>query len=329
MKINEEIARSHQTVDNDPIQYDEHENVNVEMYANDAGMWSVKVTCTDNPDYSFPVKKFPDEASANFYARQCCDTIVRKTMNENLIRRLIRNILEEGLADDLAKVSSGREAKQVFAKYVDQEEFKKGMLVHWVGSTSALKKVLANPRTKDELSCNYYRYGEDGGGRAHRDWMVRGPKKPIGIIVEGHVTYAGDENMFTGYAKRPRKKAEKAAYDHRKASSGINKYPYHMWQDSEDYLEHLRNPDVPQTKSSEMEPYGVKRDLGDDAWMGSFGSSRRQYQDWNEVLVDNWKIVGIAYGGVGMYGLSERMVSTIKKIAGEYGLRAIKLGKMI
>lgn len=96
----EEIARSHQTVDNDPIQFDEHENVDVEMYGNDEGMWSVKVTCTDNPEYSCPMRKFPDEASANFYARQCADTIVRKTMNENLIRRLVRNILLEALVAD-------------------------------------------------------------------------------------------------------------------------------------------------------------------------------------------------------------------------------------
>ena len=43
-RLHEEIARSHQTVDNDPIQYDEHENVDVEMYGNDEGMWSVSYT---------------------------------------------------------------------------------------------------------------------------------------------------------------------------------------------------------------------------------------------------------------------------------------------
>ena len=321
-RLREEIARSHQTVDNDPIQYDEHENVDVEMYGNDEGMWSVKVTCTDNPAYSCPLRKFPDEASAQFYARQCSDTIVRKTMNENLIRTMVRNILLEGLADDLANVTTGREAKQMFAKYVDQDEFKKGTIVHWVGSTRALKKILDNPRSKDEISCNFY---PDGG---YRDWMARGPKKPIGVIVEGYVTYAGKENMFTGYTKRPRKKAEKAAYDHRQASSGINKYPYQIWKDEEDYLEHLRNPNVPQTKAEDMEPYGLKRDLGDDAWMGMMGSSKRQYQDWNEVLVDNWNVVGIAYGGVGKYGLSERMVQTVKDIGFVYGLPVTKMGKM-
>ena len=322
-KIREEIARSHQTIDNDPFQYDDNENVKVEMYANDDGQWSVKVDCKTDPSLSYPLKKFPDEGSANHWARQCCDRIIRVTMNESLIRRMVRNILIEGLADDLKTVSTGREAKQAFAKYVDQEEFKKGTIVHWVGSTRALKKIIDNPRSKDEISCNFY---PDGG---YRDWMARGPKKPIGVIVEGHVTYAGRENMFTGYAKRPRKKADRAKYDHRKASSGINKYPYQIWKDEEDYLEHLRNPKVPKTKAADMEPYGVKRDLGDDAWMGSFGSRFRPYQDWNEVLVDNWKIVGIAYGGVGRYGLSERMVKSIKEIGKQYGLPVYKMGKMI
>lgn len=91
--LKEEIARSHQTVDNDPIQYDEHEEVDVEVYANDAGQWSVKVSCTSDPSLSFPMQKFPDEYSANHYARQCADRIIRKKMNE--VRRLIRNILVE------------------------------------------------------------------------------------------------------------------------------------------------------------------------------------------------------------------------------------------
>ena len=213
----------------------------------------------------------------------------------------------------------------MFAKYVDQAQFKEhGTIVHWVGSARALKKIIENPQSKDELSANFY----PNGGK--RDWMARGPKKPVGIIIEGHVTYAGKENMFTGYAKRPRKKADRAKYDHRKASSGINKYPYEIYKDEDDYLEHLRNKDVPQTLASELEPYGVKRDMGDDAWMFGMmgGSSKKPWQDWNEVLVDNWKIVGIAYGGVGRYGLSEKMVEKIKMYGNWYGLPVVKMGRM-
>ena len=93
MRLKEEIARSHQTVDNDPIQYDEHEEVDVEMYANDSGTWSVKVSCTSDPSLSCPLQKFPDEFSADHYARQCSDRIIRKKMNE--VRKIIRMILIE------------------------------------------------------------------------------------------------------------------------------------------------------------------------------------------------------------------------------------------
>ena len=93
IRLTEEIARSQQTVDNDPMQYHEHEDVDVEMYANDMGMWSVKVSCTSDPSLSFPMQKFPDEASAQHHARQCADRIIRKRMNE--MRRLIRTLILE------------------------------------------------------------------------------------------------------------------------------------------------------------------------------------------------------------------------------------------
>ena len=92
-RLREEIARSHQTVDNDPIQYDEHEEVDVEMYANDSGTWSVKVSCTSDPSLSFPMQKFPDQASADHYARQCADRIIRKKINE--VRSIVRTLILE------------------------------------------------------------------------------------------------------------------------------------------------------------------------------------------------------------------------------------------
>jgi hypothetical protein len=89
--LSEAIGRSHQTLDNDPMQYHEHEDVDVELYANDTGMWSVKVSCVSDPSMSFPLQKFPDEYSANHHARQCADRIIRKQMNE--IRKLIRDLI--------------------------------------------------------------------------------------------------------------------------------------------------------------------------------------------------------------------------------------------
>ena len=253
-------------------------------------------------------------------------------MNENTLRRYVRQLILEGFAEELATVTTGREAKQAFAKHVDQEAFKSGHIVHWAGSTRKLKKILDNPQTKDELSCNYY------GEGSSRDWKALGPKKAIGIVVDGWVTYAGMQNMFTGYGKRPRSKQGKAQWDHRKASSGINKHPYAMWEKEEDYLEMLRNPEIANPEAS-IEPFGKSKRsrqmLGDDAWMWGLSDSDREelakypeYADWNEVLVDNWKPIGIAYGGVGRYGLSERNVKSLRKIAEEYGLPLIKIGKM-
>lgn len=91
--IHEEIARSHQTVDNDPIQYDEHPEVNVEMYANDRGKWSVKVTCTSDSSMDFPMRTFDLEAEAEHYARDCADRIIRAKLNE--VRAFIRSIIVE------------------------------------------------------------------------------------------------------------------------------------------------------------------------------------------------------------------------------------------
>ena len=53
------------------------------------------------------------------------------------------------------------------------------------------------------------------------------------------------------------------------------------------------------------------------------------YQDWNEVLVDNWKVVGIVYGGVGRYGVSQAQVMKLKSIGKAFGLRVSKMGSMI
>ena len=82
MKLREEIARSRQTVDNDPFQITDIEDVHVEMGANDDGKWSVTVSCISNPSLSFPTRSFELEHEANHYARDCAYQIQRKTMNE-------------------------------------------------------------------------------------------------------------------------------------------------------------------------------------------------------------------------------------------------------
>lgn len=240
-----------------------------------------------------------------------------------MIREFIREILIETFHEDLQNAETGREAKQIFSQYVDQNEFKKGMLVHWVGTPAKLKKIIENPRSKDEISCNFY---PNGG---YRDWMAAGMKKPIGVIVEGWVTYATKENSFTGYqGKRPRKKAERIAYDHQQASSGFPKRPYDMTKDQDNYLKDLRNSNRVKFKAEDMEPSGRRRQLGDDAWMGGMAGIPR-HKDWNEVIVDNWKITGIVYGAVGRYGIRPGDIKKMNDLGSQYNLRVYKIGKML
>ena len=89
--IREEIGRNQHTVDTDPIQWDDDPDLDVEIYATVDGQYSVKVTSLSRPDLSSDLRKFSDEASATFYARQQADRIKRITLNE--LRMVIRNIL--------------------------------------------------------------------------------------------------------------------------------------------------------------------------------------------------------------------------------------------
>lgn len=242
----------------------------------------------------------------------------------DILRQVIRKLLKETFEEDMTSVESGRGAKQAFSKYVDQKEFKKGTLVHWVGGTKELAKFLENPRQKDEISCNFYPHG------GHRDWMAKGLKKPVGVIIEGWVTYATKENAFTGYqSKKPRNKAERETWEHQQASSGFPKRPYEMWKDEESYLSDLRNTDRVKFKAEDLEPWGAKRELGDDGvFWGSF-TSIPAHRDWNEVIVDNWKVTGIVYGAVGQYGIRPADIKKMNAIGDQYGLSVNKFGRMM
>ena len=101
--INEEIARSRQTTDNDPFHYSDHDDVKVEMHANDRGKWTVRVDCLSNPSLSCATQAFDMEAEAESYARSCSDRIMRHTMNErySLMNHMYpdRLVMTEGLLD--------------------------------------------------------------------------------------------------------------------------------------------------------------------------------------------------------------------------------------
>jgi len=240
-----------------------------------------------------------------------------------MIRKLIRSLILETFTEDMQNVTSGKEAKQAFAKYVDQNEFKNGILVHWVGGTKELANFLENPRPKDEISCNFYPWG------GHRDWMAEGLKKPVGVIIEGWVTYATKENAFTGYqSKKPKGKEAIAKWEHQQASSGFPKRPYEMIKDKEEYLYNLRNTDRVKFKAQELEPWGAKRELGDDGGFWGGIANIPKHKDWNEVIVDNWKVTGIVYGAEGKYGIRPADIDKMNAIGDQYGLSVKKIGRM-
>ena len=256
----------------------------------------------------------------------------------NNIRKYIRRLLIEQIDKDLQTafyeemqgVTSGREAKKVFAKYVDQDYFAGGTMVHWVGSVGKVKKFIQNPRPKDEISANFYRDGST--------WDWHHPvKKPIGLIVDGWVTYAAKENIFTGGTpRRPRKKADRVAYDHRLASSGWNKYPYSNKKHAAayDYAKDIAVGEriIPSDKIGDMEPFGPTKDkiqqLGDDAWMAT--SDLPDWKNWNEVLIDNWEVTGLIIGtrrGRG-WGVSNGDIKNMEKLSTSLGLPLKKIGEM-
>ena len=90
--IFEEIGRNYHTVDTDPYTWEDYSNIESEVYANDLGSFSAKVTCLSDDNLSTPLRNFPDEASASFWAQQQTDRIMRRTINEV---RVLRNLIKE------------------------------------------------------------------------------------------------------------------------------------------------------------------------------------------------------------------------------------------
>ena len=249
------------------------------------------------------------------------------------LRQYIKLILED-FAADIQTAKSSREAKQIFAKYVKQDYFKQGTIIHWTGTTKKLDKMLSDIRPKDEISANYYEPS------LKSNWKAATAKYSIGVEVKGYVTYAGNENLFSGeVGKRPRGKKKRAAWEHQKASSGTPRRPYDLFR-TMDFLydERIKDPkairtgqpektmdyrydveidafrDMEVEKIPSMQPRAIA-ELGDDAWMGaSFGLKSHQY--WNEVIIDNWKPVSVVIGR----GVKRAMARKVRAIAMKHGL---------
>ena len=81
-----------------------------------------------------------------------------------------------------------------------------------------------------------------------------------------------------------------------------------------------------------MEPFGPTKDkiqqLGADAWMAT--SDLPKWKDWNEVLIDNWRVTGLIIGtrrGRG-WGVSTGDIKNMEKLSASLGLPLKKIGEM-
>jgi hypothetical protein len=93
-RLSEEIGRNYHTIDTDPYTWEDYADINSEIYANEVGGFSAKVTCLSDDNLSTPVRNFPDIDSANFWAQQQSDRIMRRTINEvKVLRNLIKELI--------------------------------------------------------------------------------------------------------------------------------------------------------------------------------------------------------------------------------------------
>ena len=94
MSLNEEIGRNYHTLDTDPYTWKDYSDIEVNIYATThKGKWVAQVKSMTHPELSTKEHSFGDEEEANHWARSQVENIKRHTMNENLLRKYVRNIL--------------------------------------------------------------------------------------------------------------------------------------------------------------------------------------------------------------------------------------------
>jgi hypothetical protein len=119
---------------------------------------------------------------------------------ENIIAKMKKNGFTDQEIEEFENLKTekeiGRFLKQVFAKRNLQKEWQKMIKVHWVGDSDQLTAIMKGSRTR-ELSINLYHTKEQ---LTNYQWSN------TGIILDGHITIAGDENLQTNssvdYTKR-------------------------------------------------------------------------------------------------------------------------------
>ena len=80
--IREEIARNMRTIDNDPYNWEDYADVEVETWVDPANnTHHAEVSCISDPSLSAGEKSFPDEFSASHWARMQAERIHNATIN--------------------------------------------------------------------------------------------------------------------------------------------------------------------------------------------------------------------------------------------------------
>ena len=80
--VREEIGRNYHTIDTDPYSWKDNPNIEITLYPNShSNEYTAKVECLSNPELSTEERRFPDETSADFWARKRADEITRALMN--------------------------------------------------------------------------------------------------------------------------------------------------------------------------------------------------------------------------------------------------------
>lgn len=255
-----------------------------------------------------------------------------KNRSSNLLT-YIRHIIEEDLekiqdmGKDLAKNTRDLESispqkvkdlyqqariiKKLWQKEADISKWKSGVtFIHWAISDGALNLVM-NARGKDEISVIPY---------TKKPWQVldlgASKERIIGVIVSGHPTFAANADLNSNIWKKPGGKWEEEWEDidadisdflKRKKSTGFRKYPGPKLIDSA--LAWFEN--VILTPSDITPPEETVFDTFDVFDGISSGG-------WTEVLLANWKVLGIV--------IPDEMIELIKE---DYELSIQEYIKMI
>ena len=79
--IREEIGRNYRTLNNDPFTWKDYKDIETSIYANQKGGFDAEVKCEKRPDLNTGIQSFPDEATADHWARMHAERMMRMMLS--------------------------------------------------------------------------------------------------------------------------------------------------------------------------------------------------------------------------------------------------------